>query len=69
MKDQQQAVTLAENQLFAVSGGNSLQTIKESLSSRPIPGAPITGSPTPKEPIYITMAIGEGGGTLPDILA
>ncbi|NDW21007.1 hypothetical protein [Alteromonas hispanica] len=69
MKDQQQAVTLAESQLFAVSGGNSLQAIQESLSSRSIPGTPITGSPAPKEPIYITMAIGEGGGNLPDILA
>jgi hypothetical protein len=64
MKDQQQAVTLAEEQLFIVSGGRTYQGegVKPPTFSLPSP-------PIYKEPIYITMAIGEGGGTLPDILA
>lgn len=50
-------VTLAESQLFEVSGGAR-------ISER----VPVV-LPSPKEPVYITMAIGEGGGKLPDILS
>ena len=52
-------VTVAESQLFEVSGG---------LRARLSESVPVVG-PTPKEPVYITMAIGEGGGKLPDILS
>ena len=52
-------VALAEAQLFEVSGG---------LRVRLVDTVPVVG-PTPKEPVYITMAIGEGGGKLPDILS
>ena len=52
-------VALAEAQLFEVSGG-----LRVRLSDT----VPVVG-PTPKEPVYITMAIGEGGGKLPDILS
>lgn len=52
-------VALAEAQLFEVSGG-----LRIGLSDT----VPVVG-PTPKEPVYITMAIGEGGGKLPDILS
>ena len=45
--------------LFEVSGG---------LRARLSESVPVVG-PTPKEPVYITMAIGEGGGKLPDILS
>lgn len=54
-----QPVALAEAQLFEVSGG-----LRVRLSDT----VPVVG-PTPKEPVYITMAIGEGGGKLPDILS
>ena len=50
---------LAEAQLFEVSGG---------LRARLSETVPVI-APTPKEPVYITMAIGEGGGKLPDILS
>ena len=53
------SVVLAEAQLFEVSGG---------LRNRLIDTVPVVG-PVPKEPVYITMAIGEGGGKLPDILS
>ena len=52
-------VALAEAKLFEVSGG---------LRIRLSDTVPVVG-PSPKEPVYITMAIGEGGGKLPDILS
>ena len=52
-------VTVTGSQLFDVSGG---------LRARLSESVPVVG-PTPKEPVYITMAIGEGGGKLPDILS
>lgn len=52
-------VALAEAQLFEVSGG---------LRIRLSDSVPVVG-PAPKEPVYITLAIGEGGGKLPDILS
>ncbi|WP_334049814.1 hypothetical protein [Alteromonas gracilis] len=52
-------VQLAEVQLFEVSGG---------LRARLIESPPVI-VPEPKEPVYITLAIGEGGGKLPDILS
>ena len=52
-------VNLAEDQLFEVSGG-----MRARLSN----SAPLVRE-VPKEPIYITLAIGEGGGRLPDILS
>ncbi|MHC6648304.1 hypothetical protein ACYTPF_17150 [Alteromonas sp. HB246098] len=52
-------VALAEAHLFEVSGG---------LRIRLSDTVPVVG-PSPKEPVYITMAIGEGGGKLPDILS
>ncbi|MEQ3640180.1 MAG: hypothetical protein ABNH03_10505 [Alteromonas sp.] len=64
MKDQQQAVTLAEEQLFVVSGGRTYRGEGVKPPTFSLPSLPIY-----KEPVYITMAIGEGGGTLPDILA
>jgi len=54
-----QPVTLVEEQLFDVSGG-----LRARLSDIP----PVEGG-GPKEPVYITLAIGEGGGKLPDILS
>ncbi|MEC7482009.1 MAG: hypothetical protein VYE21_10385 [Pseudomonadota bacterium] len=51
--------TVAESQLFEVSGG---------LRARLSESVPVV-APTPKEPVYITLAIGEGGGKLPDILS
>jgi len=51
--------TVAESQLFEVSGG---------LRARLSESVPVVG-PRPKEPVYITLAIGEGGGKLPDILS
>jgi hypothetical protein len=54
-----QLTTVVESQLFEVSGG---------LRARLGEGVPVV-DPTPKEPVYITMAIGEGGGKLPDILS
>jgi len=55
----QDCVELAENQLFEVAGGIS----KTYCGDEPIRLGP------PKEPVYITMAIGEGGGNLPDLLS
>ncbi|WP_334021725.1 hypothetical protein [Alteromonas sp. S015] len=52
-------VTVTESQLFEVSGGICAPISKN------MPRV----DPTPKDPIYITMAIGEGGGKLPDILS
>lgn len=64
MKDQQQAVTLAEEQLFVVSGGRTYEGEGVKPPTSHLPSLPVY-----KEPVYITLAIGEGGGTLPDILA
>jgi hypothetical protein len=64
MKDQQQAVTLAEEQLFVVSGGRTYEGEDVKPTTSHLPSLPVY-----KEPVYITLAIGEGGGTLPDILA
>jgi len=55
----QDCVELAENQLFNVVGGLS----KIHCGDEPVLVGP------PKEPVYITMAIGEAGGELPDILS
>ncbi|WDT85682.1 hypothetical protein [Alteromonas sp. 009811495] len=60
MKQQQQHdVQLAESQLFQVSGGAGTQLT--------LPDNGVIE--TPKEPVYITLAIGEGGGKLPDNLS
>ncbi len=53
------SVHLAEAQLFEVSGGVRARLIE----------TPPAIVPEPKEPVYITLAIGEGGGKLPDILS
>ena len=55
----QDCVELAENHLFEIAGGVS----KAYFCDEPERLGPH------KEPVYITMAIGEDGGKLPDILS
>ena len=60
-----QPVTLVEEQLFDVSGG-----LRARLSDiDPVEGGGPVEDRGSKEPVYITLAIGEGGGKLPDILS
>ncbi len=57
--------TLSDNNIRAISGGSS-PTLGVGIADN----SPPTFNVTPvKEPIYITLAIGEDGGKLPDILS